>query len=305
MALRREGFIPIPPGATPGYDHADVYLPPGGPSRLYVAHTGADRVDVLDCGTGTHLRAIADLPGVAGVLVDSAQDLLLTTDRAAARVSVFRCSSETLLGRVAVGPHPNGLAYDPARHRAFAFCLGEPLGIDCSVSVVDIDRLATVATVPLPGRPRWAVFDAATDAVYAAIQRPAEIVVLDAAKPRIVREIAVPSDGPHGLWLLGNRLYCAADGGELVAIHRDTGEVLGSAPLPGAPDVVMCDAERGRLYVAVGAPGTITSIDAASLTVLETIETEDGAHTLSWDPVGGLLYAFLPRSEGALVLSDS
>ena len=41
MSLVRAGFIPIPPGPKPGFDHADVF-PPG--RRMYVAHTGADRI---------------------------------------------------------------------------------------------------------------------------------------------------------------------------------------------------------------------------------------------------------------------
>ena len=44
MALQRVGFVAIPPGAQPGFDHADVRPTDG---RVYVAHTGADRVDVL------------------------------------------------------------------------------------------------------------------------------------------------------------------------------------------------------------------------------------------------------------------
>ena len=56
------------------------------------------------------LRALPDTrPGVAGVLIDSAADLLFTSDRAAYRVSVYRCSDEALLGQVGVGSHPNGL----------------------------------------------------------------------------------------------------------------------------------------------------------------------------------------------------
>jgi hypothetical protein len=44
MPLERVGFVPLPPGKAAGFDHADVYLPD---RRLYVAHTGADRVDVI------------------------------------------------------------------------------------------------------------------------------------------------------------------------------------------------------------------------------------------------------------------
>src|SRR6266568_1789472 len=126
MSLVRAGFIPIPRGAKPGFDHADVF--PRG-RRMYVAHTGADRIEVLDCETRSYLRALsAELPGVAGVLIDQDDDLLFSSDRSAARVSVFRCSDERLLGQVGVGPHPNGLAYDHRHRHLYSFNLGDPLG---------------------------------------------------------------------------------------------------------------------------------------------------------------------------------
>src|SRR5436190_9844150 len=86
VSLERVGFIPIPAGAEPGFDHADVYRRG---RRIYVAHTGADRVDVLDCGQGRFLHSLPELPGVAGVLIDEEHDLLFTSDRGAARVSVL------------------------------------------------------------------------------------------------------------------------------------------------------------------------------------------------------------------------
>src|SRR5947208_2053787 len=88
---------------------------------VHGADTGADRVEVIDCRQRVFLRSIEDQPGVAGVLIDQAQDVLFTSDRACARISVFRCSDEALLGRVAVGPHPNGLAYDRERRRLYSF----------------------------------------------------------------------------------------------------------------------------------------------------------------------------------------
>jgi hypothetical protein len=52
VSLVRAGFIPIPPGAKAGFDHADVFR---AGRRIYVAHTGADRVDVLDCEARRYL----------------------------------------------------------------------------------------------------------------------------------------------------------------------------------------------------------------------------------------------------------
>jgi DNA-binding beta-propeller fold protein YncE len=301
MSLTRVGFVPVPPDAKRGFDHADIYR---AGRRMYVAHTGADRVDVLDCDAQSFLRALPDLPGVAGVLIDEGQDLLFTSDRGAARVSVFRCSDEALLGRVEVGPHPNGLAYDRLRRRLYAFNLGEPLGENCTAAIVDLNAMGVIAELALPGRPRWAVYDDERDRVYANILEPAEILVIDCARPEIDGRLAVPATGPHGLWLDRGRLFCAADEGALVVLDRDGGEVLASLPLPGAPDVVMHDPELARLYVAIGEPGVVCSVDSERLEPIEVVETELGAHTIGLDPDGRRLYAFSPASGGAIVLEE-
>ena len=301
MSLTRVGFVPLPAGAKQGFDHADKYR---AGRRMYVAHIGADSVDVIDLERREFVRSLPNLPEVAGVLIDEAGDLLFTSDRAAARVSIFRCSDEELLGQVAVGPHPNGLAYDAGRKCLYTFNLGEPLGETCTVSVVDVESMRVAAELPLPGRPRWAVFDGERDRVYANILAPPEIAVIDAERCAVAGSFAVPSEGPHGLWLDRGRLFCAADGGALVVLDRDGGEVLAALPLPGVPDVVMHDAELRRLYVAVRDPGVVCSFDSERLEHVETVETETGAKTTGWDPDGRCLYVFCPQSGGAAVFEE-
>jgi DNA-binding beta-propeller fold protein YncE len=299
MSLERIGFVPLPRGDEAGFDHADVYVP----GRLvYVAHTGADRVDVVDGATDTFVRSLPDLPGVAGVLIDEADDFLFTSDRGCARVSIFQCSDERLVGHVAVGPHPNGIAYDRASRRLCSFNLGDPPGEGCTASVIDVDELAVIAELPLPGRPRWAVYDPERKVVYANIRDPALIVEIDCERVEIVRSYEVPSNGPHGLWLDGARLLCAADGGQLVALDPDSGAVLQSLPLPGVPDVVWHDPALRRLYVAVGDPGLVCSFSTdGNLASVGTTDTEAGAHTLTVDPISHHVYIFCPESGGAAV----
>jgi hypothetical protein len=301
VSLVRVGFVPIPPGAKPGFDHADSYR---AGRRMYVAHTGADRVEVLDCDARIFLRSLPELPGVAGVLIDQEHDLLFTSDRAAARVSIFRCSNEQLLGQVEVGAHPNGLAFDWRRRRVYAFNLGQPLGEHCSASVVDLDSMQVLGELPLPGRPRWALYDEERDRVYANIRQPAEILLIDADRATIDKTYSVPSGGPHGLWLDSGRLFCVADGGALVVLDRDTGDVVASLPLPGVHDVVMHDADLHRLYVAIGEPGLVCAFNSERLEQLETVETERGAHTIGWDPTARCLYVFCPESGGAALFEE-
>jgi hypothetical protein len=301
VSLLRAGFVDVPAGASPGFDHADVYR---AGRRMYVAHTGADRIEVIDCEQRAFLRSLSNLPGVAGVLINEEHDLLFTSDRAAARVSVFRCSDEQPLGHVTVGPHPNGLAYDHARRTLYSFNLGEPPGENCTASLVDVDALQVIGELALPGRPRWAVYDTERDAVYANIRAPAQILAIDAAQAVVDGAYAVPAAGPHGLWLDRGHLFCAADGGVLVVLGCDKGELLASLPLPGEPDVVMHDADLQRLYVAIGDPGLVCSFDSERFELLETVETEREAHTLGWDADGRCLYVFCPGSGGAAVYEE-
>ena len=163
--------------------------------------------------------------------------------------------------------------------------------------------MRVVGELSLPGRPRWALYDEERDVVYANIREPAEIAVIDCEQALIVRALPVPSAGPHGLWLDSGRLFCAADGEALVVLGR-SGEVIASLPLPGVPDVVMHDPDLRRLYVAIGEPGLVCSFDSERLEQLETVESEPGAHTCGWDPIGRCLYIFCPASGGAALYEE-
>jgi DNA-binding beta-propeller fold protein YncE len=303
VTLRRLTTVPVPPGARPGFDHADVYRSAQG-SRMYVANTGADRIDVFDCASHTYLRELRDHPGVAGILIDSQRDLLLATDRAAARLSTRRASDESLLAHVGVGQRPNGVALDTHRLHAYTFDLGDPPGEGCTMTVVDLARHSVIAQRALPGRPRWAAYDQATRVVYANISEPACIVVIDTESAEITRTIAVPAVGPHGLALIDGLLFCAADSAELIVLET-SGTLCARLPLSGAPDVLMYDRDLGRAYVAIGAPGRVQSFDTKALRPLETVETEEGAHTIGWDAERKELWVFAPRASAALVYADA
>jgi DNA-binding beta-propeller fold protein YncE len=306
MGLKHLADIDLPPGTGPGgFDHAAVHRARG---LLYVAHTANDAIDVIDTRAGRYLRSIGGLKGVAGALVHEPQDLVFTSNRGEDTVGMFGPEAESDLVRVGVGVRPNGLAFDPARHILLSANVGDP-GTPGShtVTLVDVRKRAILASVPVPGRTRWTVFDPTQGVFFVNIADPAEIVVIDPRQPQApAGRFRVPDRGPHGLDIDLTRhcLYCACDGGKLVSLDSASGSVHDVLELSGAPDVIFLDRELEHLHVAIGDPGVIDVIDTAQWRRLETIQTEHGAHTLALDVDVHRIYAFLPASHRASVFED-
>jgi DNA-binding beta-propeller fold protein YncE len=173
---------------------------------------------------------------------------------------------------------------------------------------VDVDQMSMIADFPVPGRTRWAVYDGQSDAFYVNIADLAQIIVIEAGNPtEIARRFPVPAAGPHGLDIdIGRgRLFCACDGKKLVSLDMHSGKVLAVVDIGGVPDVIFFNAALRRLYVAIGDPGILQVFEADAMQLLETVPTEQGAHTTAFDPDRHKIYAFLPQTHRAAVFIDS
>lgn len=58
------------------------------------------------------------------------------------------------------------------------------------------------------------------------------------------------------------------------------------------------------MYVAIGDPGVVEVYDTNTMSFVETMRTESGAHTIAYSPVSDKVYAFLPQSHRASVWLD-
>jgi DNA-binding beta-propeller fold protein YncE len=305
MTLRHLGFIDLPAHVKAGgFDHAAVHPPTG---QIYVAHTANDAVDVIDIQKERYLFSIGGLTGVAGALV-AEPDLVFTSNRAENAVGVFTAGERPRVEKIGVGIRPNGLAYDPGRARLLAAHVGDPARPGSyTVSIIDVPARKRVVDIAVAGRTRWAVHDPIGDAFHVNIADPPQIVVLEPGDPiRIRRVVAIPQAGPHGLDIdvARRRLFCACDAGVLIALDADSGQVLATETIAGVPDVVFFNPALGRLYVAIGDPGVIEVFDTTPLRRRETVATEPGAHTLSFDAMRNVVCAFLPASHRAAVYRD-
>jgi DNA-binding beta-propeller fold protein YncE len=305
--LQHIAYIALPEHTgTGGFDHAAAHAASG---YVFVAHTANDAVDVFDPTTSSHVFSIPDLHGVAGVLVSDDWHLVITSNRAENTIGIFSPSKDPRVAKVAVGLRPNGLACDPERRLILVANVGDPAVPEShTLSIVGLDERAVLAEISVPGRTRWAIYDADAEAFYVNIADPAQIVVVASRDPRrIARTFAIPAAGPHGLDLdfAARRLFCACDAKILVTLDARSGKVLGQCALSGVPDVVFFNPARKHLYVAVGDPGVIDVVDTVALRLLETVPTEKGAHTLAFVPAGDRVYAFLPRTHRAALYQEA
>jgi len=306
MSLQFFRFIDLPEHVRPGgFDHAAIHH---ASNRLYVAHTINDALDVIDSKGDVFMRSIPNLAGVAGALVSDELDLVFTSNRGENTVGIFSTHDEQAITKVQVGIRPNGLAFDASRKLLLVANVGDPnIAGSFTVSMVDITRQEMIASIPVAGRTRWAVFEPSTNSFYVNIAQPAQIVVVEADNPGCIAQIyAIPTEGPHGLDLdaAHGRLFCACDGGKLLVIDLHAGTVQAMAELSGVPDVIFFNNDLHHLYVAIGNPGVIEVFHTEPLRLLESIPTEQGAHTIAFSAVDNKVYAFLPQTHRAAVFLD-
>jgi DNA-binding beta-propeller fold protein YncE len=297
----------LPPHAKAGgFDHAAVHGPTG---RIFVAHTANDAVDVIDIAAQEYVRSIGGLTAVAGALVADGPGLVFTSNRGENTVGVFRCDDPAPVEKIGVGVRPNGLACDPAGTTLLVAHVGDPtIAGSCTVSIVDVPGRKRIADIPVAGRTRWTGYDPVAGVFHVNVADPPQIVVIDPADPGgTPRVVPIGPAGPHGLDIdVGRRrLYCACDAGVLVEVDADSGRILATERIAGVPDVVFFNPGPGRLYVAIGDPGVVEVFDTAPLRRHETVVTEAGAHTLSFDATRGIVCAFLPASHRAAVYEET
>ena len=308
MGLHALGFIELPEHiGQGGFDHA-AYHPANG--CLYVAHTINNALDVIDCHSDRYLRSIPDLTGVAGALVYADKGLIFTSNRGENTVGIFHSHADEEHGlvKVPVGIRPNGLSFDPVRGHLLAANAGDPsIPGSFTLSLVSVTYGKMVASIPVPGRTRWTLFDRQADAFYVNITDPAQIVVVDGNQvDRIGRVIPMPAAGPHGLDLddRTGRLFCACDGKVLVTLAAQSGQVQSQLPLSEPPDVIFYNPALHHLYVASGDPGVIDVFDTNEMRLLQTVSTEKGAHTIGFDSDRNKIYAFLPQTHRAMIFQE-
>ena len=281
----------MPPGRSGAFDHGDVDPITG---RVFVAHTDFGTVDVIDAERLEVIQVIDGCSEGSGVLCAGESRLVFAASRGSGKILVLDADGLGIVREITVGPKPNGLAWDQSQGRLL---VADVDADDQAARLVSASTGAVTSTTRLPGRPRWCVYDAAGGRFLLNIRDPASLISITATG-EISLSWPVSSSGPHGLDLDRERdlAFVACDGGHVVVLDITVGREVGAIKISGQPDAIWFNPPRQHLYVAVGNPGVVDVIDTAHSRLIDSVRTEDGAHTTAFDVERQRLYVFLPAS---------
>ena len=298
LSLRGEVSVPAHRHAG-GFDHGDVHAPSG---HVFVAHMSSGTIEVVDGQTLTHLATIEDCAEASGVLSCPEDDLIVAAARGAGHVLVIDPATNSVRHKIAVGGRPNGMAWDSKRRRL--------LVADVEGNVVAIVKPSSgevLAAGPLPGRSAWAAYESLSDRYLVNIRSTDQVVVIDPDSAEVRTTWRVSCAGPHGMDLDrdAHHAFIACEDGHLLVLDMTSGIQLGAVEIAGNPDAIWFNPLCGHVYLAIGDPGVVQVVDALEMSVIETVETGLGAHTLALDPRRQQLYVFRPSTCSVLAYTVS
>ena len=165
----------------------------------------ATKVVVIDIDKNTVVGEIAPTPGVHGIAL--APDLgrgFVSNGRetTAASSTSRRCRSSRT---VKTGENPDAILYEPVHKEVYTFN-----GRGKSATVFDAETGEVKATIPLPGKPEFAVVDVKAGRIYNNIEDTSEVVAIDTATHTVVATWPIaPGEEASGLAidLANHRLF--------------------------------------------------------------------------------------------------
>ena len=256
--------------------------------RLYISRS--THVMVVDPSTGTIAGDIPNTPGVHGVALASDLGKGFTSNGRDGTVTVFDMKTLAVAATIHTGAkNPDCIIYDPAAKRVFTFDGGSN-----DATAIDAATNKVVGTVPLGGRPEFAVADG-EGTVFDNLEDKNEIVAIDAKSLKITaRWPLAPCESPSGLSMdRANGVLFAACDGQMAMVDSASGKVLATLATGNGTDASAYYPAGSLAFAPNGRDATLTVIaqrGPKQFTVLENAKTETGARTMALDETTGTVY---------------
>ena len=281
---------PIPVGGEGGWDYISI---DNAARRLYVAHSTF--IEAVDLAKGTVAGRVEGLNGAHGFAVAPELGLGFASSGRDSKAAIVDLKTLKVLSWVATGENPDAILYVSTMKEVYTFN-----GRGKSATVFEAKSGKITATIALPGKPEFAVFDPKAGMIYNNIEDKSVVVAIDAKTHAVVSTWPIaPGEEASGLAidLKTHHLFIVCDNKLMVLMDAATGKVLSTAPIGAGVDAAAFDPETGLAFSSNG-EGNVTVVrenPAGTLTVVQTLATARSARTMILDPATHRIY--LPAAE--------
>lgn len=298
--MRRMPLIPVaPPQAVPifsGFDYVTVDVRR---RRVYAAHTGSERLAIVDADSGKVLGQVK-IGSLHGVAVDPISGHVFTGNGRDNSVSEVDPVAMKVLRTTDVGGAVDAVAYDPETRHVYA---DEDDGTH--IYVLDGATMKSVGTVVLPGhKPEYLDIDPKTHDVFQNIADLGEYVVVDAKSLKVKQTVVTPEiTGNHPLQYDAALRHVLVGGQNgTVAAYDQRGKLVGKIAIQ--PRVDQCSLDQDTHLLACAGSGMVTVLrdnpnGAPTIVAQSTVPAE--AHTIGFDTRTGQMWIVWAQADGDFI----
>ena len=270
-------------------DRWDYVVFDAGSDRVFVAH--GDELTVVDGERGEIVGRVKEFPGTThGIAVVKDSNRGYTDEGETGQAVSFDLRTLTVEKRIQASKGADAIAFDPVSNHVFIIN-----GDAGTITVIDPEQDAAIATVPVGGKLEFAVAgENGRLFVNGASKR--ELVSIDTAGNRIAARWPLPEcESPHGLAIdaSSHRLFVSCLNEILIIVDAQSGQIVATAPIGKGSDAVAFDPKRHLVFSSNGRDGTLSVIAEKGPNTyipLKSIETSISARTMSINPATGRLY---------------
>lgn len=268
--------IPIP-----GQGSFDYLTVDASARRLYVSH--GTQVEVLDIDSLALVGSIPKTPGVHGVAIAPESGRGFVSEGQSNAVLVFDLKTLKEITNVSAGKKPDGIIYDDATKRIFAFN-----GESNSATAIDAASGKVAGTVDLGGGPEFAAADG-NGYVFNNLEDESLVLKINSRDLKVEqRWPTAPCSSPSSMAMdrAKRRIFIGCRNKVMAVLDADSGRVITTLPIGDHVDATVFDAEKKLIFNSNG-EGTITVVAQKGpndYAVVQTVKTAPRAKTMAFDP---------------------
>lgn len=266
--------------------------------RLFVAALGNNTLEVIDLKAGKPTDEIKGLKEPQGVAYVPEDNKLLVTNGDGDTLDIYDAQSLKLLNQVVLGDDPDNVRLDATTGYAY---VGYGTGNGSALGVVDVRTGTKVSDIKLSGHPESFQLEDSGQRIFVNVPTARHIAVVERDKGSVVETWPLSNAAenfPMALDEGNHRLFVGTRSpAKLLVFDTETGTQVTSLESSGDADDIFYDAKNKRIYVSggEGAISVFEQTDPANYSLLDKVDTAEGARTSLFVPDSATLYVAVPQ----------